>query len=436
MRYTTAEVSIVIQISENRRFLCDPNGEPFFYLADTAWEMLHRLSFEETRFYLQNRVDKGFTAIQTVILAEENGLRDPTPAGEIPLHDLDPTRPNEAYFAHVDRVLELARELGLVLALLPTWGDKWNLKWGGGPVIFTPQNAFIYGQFLGSRYKNAPNLIWVLGGDRTFDTPEQREIIEQMALGIEAGGARQLKTLHPTGGRGSSQDFPDAPWLDFHMWQSGHGRNTPNYAHIAADYARENVKPVLDGEPGYEDHKAGFALENGFLDDYDNRKALYWALFSGACGHTYGCHPVWQMADKHRRPVNHPRRFWHEALDLPGASQIGFARVLHEKWAFLGEEPAPEMVVAQRQNEAGEEMISRHVAAIRARDGAWALLYFTCDDKVEINLESLRGETVRFSWFDPRRGAILEGGAVAKTSAHAFPVPGWGPDWVLILESE
>ena len=92
--------------------------------------MLHRLSFEETRFYLQNRVDKGFTAIQTVILAEENGLRDPTPAGEIPLHDLDPTRPNEAYFAHVDRVLELARELGLVLALLPTWGDKWSLVCG------------------------------------------------------------------------------------------------------------------------------------------------------------------------------------------------------------------------------------------------------------------------------------------------------------------
>ena len=38
-----------------------------------------------------------------------------------------------------------ANSLGLYVGLLPTWGDKWNKKWGVGPEIFTPANAEAYG---------------------------------------------------------------------------------------------------------------------------------------------------------------------------------------------------------------------------------------------------------------------------------------------------
>src|SRR5688572_16130487 len=93
------------RVSDNGRFLLCENGQPFFYLGDTAWELFHRLNREETEEYLQDRAAKGFTVIQAVILAEENGLRVPNRYGALPLEDFDPTRPNEEYFAHVDWVI-------------------------------------------------------------------------------------------------------------------------------------------------------------------------------------------------------------------------------------------------------------------------------------------------------------------------------------------
>lgn len=423
-----------LQISPNGHSLTDETGAPFFYLADTAWELLHRLSFTDADAYLRDRASKGFTTIQTVILAEVDGLRTPNANGDLPLDNLDPTRLNEAYFAHVDAVLERAHELGLVLALLPTWGDKWNHAWGVGPEVFTPHNARIYAEFLGRRYREAPNLIWVLGGDRPIDTSMQREVTEAMAAGLDAGGSTHLKTFHPRGSCGSSQLWPDAEWLDFHMWQSGHTRNQPNFERIAEDYVRTPVKPVLDGEPAYEDHKSGFALENGFLDDYDCRKSLYWALFSGACGHTYGCHPVWQFWEKGRTPINHPRRDWRAAMQLPGAAQMGHARKLHDISPFLRGVPDAGLVVAQPKNKDGEEFKPFHVAAIRAADSSFALFYFPGNSKVEINLVSLGNNPIRARWFDPRSGQIESSETLEATATHAFTAPGWGPDWILILE--
>ncbi len=130
-------------VSENHRFLVFEDGTPFFYLGDTAWELLHRLSKPDAEKYLENRRQKGFTVIQAVALAELDGLNDPNAEGDLPLIDNDPAKPNEKYFAHVDWVIKRAEEKGIFIGLLPTWGDKWNKKWGVGPEIFTPENAKI-----------------------------------------------------------------------------------------------------------------------------------------------------------------------------------------------------------------------------------------------------------------------------------------------------
>ena len=59
-----------LKVSENGRYLVHEDGTPFFFLADTAWELLHRLNREEAEQYLENRRQKGFTVILTVGLAE------------------------------------------------------------------------------------------------------------------------------------------------------------------------------------------------------------------------------------------------------------------------------------------------------------------------------------------------------------------------------
>ena len=72
-------------VSENNRFLIFEDGTPFFWLGDTAWELFHRLTKNEAEQYLKNRLEKGFTVIQAVILAELDGLNIPNTEGEKPL---------------------------------------------------------------------------------------------------------------------------------------------------------------------------------------------------------------------------------------------------------------------------------------------------------------------------------------------------------------
>ena len=178
----------MLKVSDNRRFLVHDNGTPFFYLGDTAWELLHRCTLEETERYLADRAAKRFTVIQAVVLAELDGLHTPNRNGDLPLIDDDPTRPNEAYFAHVDAVVALAASLGLHIGMLPTWGDKWNQKWGVGPEIFTPENARAFGAFLGRRYADAP-IIWIVGGDRPIESETHLQIVRAMAEGLRRGTA-------------------------------------------------------------------------------------------------------------------------------------------------------------------------------------------------------------------------------------------------------
>jgi uncharacterized protein DUF4038 len=33
-----------LKVSDNKRFLVQEDGKPFFYLGDTAWELFHRLT--------------------------------------------------------------------------------------------------------------------------------------------------------------------------------------------------------------------------------------------------------------------------------------------------------------------------------------------------------------------------------------------------------
>lgn len=159
-----------IIVSPNQRFLTTASGEPFFWLGDTAWELFHCLNRAEAEKYLEFRRRQGFNVIQAVVLAEFDGLHTPNANGHLPLLGDDPTRPNEYYFRCMDEVIRLANEKNLYIALLPTWGDKVHGKmWGTGPVIFNDDNAYIYGKYLGKRYRHDPNILWMLGGDRPVD---------------------------------------------------------------------------------------------------------------------------------------------------------------------------------------------------------------------------------------------------------------------------
>ena len=428
-----------LKVSDNKHFLVFEDGTPFFYLGDTGWELFHRLSKKDTEKYLENRRSKGFTVIQAVILAEFDGLNTPNAEGDRPLIGNDPLKPNEPYFRHVDWVVQKAAEKGIFIGMLPTWGDKWNRKWGIGTQIFTPEIAHTYGKFLGERYRNYSNIIWILGGDRPIETELHLQIIEAMAEGLREGDrGAHLISFHPTGGEGSSQYLHNEPWLDFNMRQNGHSPSfTERYFRTYEDYTLEPAKPVIDAEPLYEDHPIDFNPDaNGYSVASDVRRPLYWDLFSGACGHTYGNHSVWQMYAPDRIPINHPLMPWYEAIDQPGAGQMMFGRKLIESRPILTRIPDNSVIVPDAVMTAVPGAGTYRFVATRDSEGSYAMVYAPVGRKFTVRMDVIKRREVTAWWFNPRNGEAKLEGKYPNTGTRSFisPDPGENLDWILVLD--
>ncbi|MFZ4506150.1 MAG: glycoside hydrolase family 140 protein, partial [Fimbriimonas sp.] len=335
-------------------------------------------------------------------------------------------------------VVEEANKRGLYIGFLPTWGDKWNRAWGEGPEVFTPDNAEIYGEWLGKRYRDA-GLIWILGGDRDVTTDDHREINRRMALGLHKGdGGVHLHTWHPMGGRGSAEYFHDAPWLDFNMRQNGHNAAfTGRYDQTKVDYDRTPTKPVVDAEPIYEGHPVDFdQKKQGHSIASDVRRPLYWDLFSGAFGHTYGHHSVWQMFTPSRRPVNDPILPWTEAIDAPGAEQMQYGRWLIESRPFLTRIPDQDILVPDHIRTLVPGSGRYHFAATRDEEGTYAFVYAPVGRSFTVKMSVIKGPSVRAWWYNPRNGEATEIGTFPSEEDREFtpPNPGEYLDWVLVLD--
>lgn len=434
-----------IRVSDNQRFLVTTERTPFFWMGDTAWELFHRLTREEAAFYFAARQRQQFNLIQAVILAEFDGLNTPNVYREHPLHDNDPTQPNEAYFAYVDELIEMAAAHQLYVGLLPTWGDKVNRRqWGEGPIVFDATNAEVYGRYLGERYREHTHIIWILGGDRTAVlekdgiTDDYRSLWRAMAAGIDAGtGGNALMTYHPQGRTTTSTWLHNEPWLDFNMMQSGHGNgpDMPVWEMIEHDYNLTPTKPVLDGEPNYEDHPINpsrpWDPANGHYRDHDVRKQLYRSVFAGGFGVTYGHHSIWQFCGPRNPGFNHTDRTWLEALERPGANQVQYLRALMESRLFLSRIPDQSLILS-KNGERGEQM-----RATRDAHGTYAMIYLPRTRPVEIDLVKLSGDILRAWWYSPRTGQLGHIGKVAKADGgptKLFTPPHDGPDWVLVLD--
>lgn len=435
-----------LKVSENKRFLVKEDGKPFFWLGDTAWELFHRLNREEADRYLAKRSEQGFTIVQAVAIAELDGHKDPNPYGRLPLVGLDPARPattegpDNDYWDHVDYIVKKANSLGIYVGFLPTWGRYWhdNIKENNDKPLFTRANAEAYGEWLGKRYKEA-GVVWILGGDRHIENEEQKEIIRAMARGLEKGdGGRNLMTFHPRGGGSSSAYFHDEAWLDFNMRQNGHvAEFTGRYDQTFADYRRQPAKPVLDGEPIYEDHPVNFNAKNlGHSIGGDVRRTLYWNLFMGAFGHTYGHHSVWQMWQPGRNPINNPLMPWSEAIDQSGAADMHFARKLLEPRPFLTRIPDQSIIVTDRVPTNVPGAGRYQFVATRDEEGTYAMVYAAVARPFKVRMDVIQGKMVKAWWFNPRNGRSQVVGTFSNEGEREFTPPNKGEmlDTVLVLD--
>lgn len=430
--------SRTLGISENRRFFTDQHGKPFFWLADTGWLLFNRLTREEADRYLTDRQQKGFNVVQVMVV---QALRTVNVYGDSALvnHDLSKPKVTDGnafenqeqydYWDHVDYIVGMAAGKGIKIGMVPIWGNA--VKNGKTSAAQTKA----YAQFLAKRYRDRPNIVWINGGDIQGDVVP--EVWEAIGNTLRAEDPNHLITFHPFGRMQSSKWFHDREWLDFNMFQSGHRTyaqdneakdlryGEDNWRYVEADYARKPVKPVLDGEPSYENIWHGLhdkTLPVWTADDV--RRYAYWSVFAGACGFTYGNNGVMQM--RHTQDPKLPS--WEEAINDPGAGQM-----IHLKNLILSKpyfERVPDQSLIAENGERYDRLL-----ATRGTD--YAFVYTWNGRDMKINMGKIGGAKVNASWYDPRTGETKVLGKIENKGIKTFNPPGEvrnGNDWVLVLE--
>jgi hypothetical protein len=448
LEVTAAEKELArLRVSGNKRFLVTADGKPFFWLADTAWGVC-KLPPAQARDYLATRARQGFNVIQV-----SPGLAVTNHAGHRPFVNDAPSSPNEPFWQDLDALVREAAGHGLYVALVPLWGNEYGKAFGTNEAA-----AFAFGQWIGRRYAGQANVLWIVSGEyddinayRLPISAAQTGVLNAAARGLRAAhhGA-QLMTIHPGVARTSSTDFHAEPWLDFNMLQSGHmidstAHGLPeNHTLIGNDYARHPTKPVLDGEPIYEDTPDAVWIVkrvDGPRAGADAvRRKAYWSVFSGACGHTYGHNDVYgfftpafpgQVLSLQTRPSGPGQQGdWREALQAPGATQMRHLRRLIESRPFLTQVPDRSLLVTP------ETSPLEHLAALRGE--GYALVYTPTGKPFRVRLDRLSGREVQARWFDPRTSESQAAGRFAREGEREFTPPGQpraGNDWVLALDN-
>ncbi|MDR1672097.1 MAG: glycoside hydrolase family 140 protein [Bacteroidales bacterium] len=446
-----------LAISANHRFLTTADGTPFLWLGDTGW-LMHKLNREQTEQYLEDRRNKGFNVIQTSVL---HGLGVRNAYGRPAVTDNDASRPavtegndpNDSlqydYWDHLDYAVQLAAQKGIYIAIVPVWGG--NVKSG----MVSRSQAVAYAKFLGERYAACRNVIWMNGGDVMGS--DSTEIWNTIGNTLRQYAPDHLITFHPFGRSRSSEWFHQAQWLDFNMVQSGHrtyeqdpnGIGQDNWRYIEKDYALVPPKPVLDGEPSYENIPHGLHDWNteryahlrpeNFPPDApqplwqaeDVRRYAYWSVLAGACGFTYGHNSIMQMllSDDRLPGAYNAEMLWTDALNAEGATQMQYMKNLILSRPF--EERTPDSSLVANQGEKYD-----HIAAMKGEK--YAFLYTFNGRELQVNMGKIRGNTVKANWYDPRNGTLTDAGTAKNEGVVAFTPPVTeirdGNDWVLILD--
>jgi hypothetical protein len=416
-----ADVMGPIKVSGNGRYFVDRERRPFFWLGDTAWPLFAQYSRSQAEAYLKNRAEKGFTVIQGVLAwGRGTGFESRVPmanaAGEKPWLNDDPTTPNDAYFREVDHLVDFANQHGLILAMLPTWGYYVNdvRKIHAG-------NARVYGRWLGRRYRSAPNIIWINGGDRIATGFE--EVYRELARGLREGdGGAHLITYHPCGWRSSSQYFHNEDWLDFNMIETW-TEWSKIYPAIISDALRIPAKPVVLGEGAYEN---GPEYPQGPITPLIVRRQAWWSFMAGGF-HTYGQNQMWRM-----------EKGWDSTFDTPGAGEVAMMKEIISTLNWW------ELIPDQSVFAAGIGSETTLNTAMRSASGDHVLIYLSSQCTVFVHLDKISAQNCTATWINPTTGARKEAGSflTGNLNGKIFPegrtqhfiTPGHWEDAVLLIE--
>lgn len=427
-----------LQVSANSRYLQHADGTPFFWLGDTGWLLPERLNRDEAAYYLEHCKEAGFNVVQVQTV---NGVPVMNIYGQSSHpYGYDFNRIDQpgvyGYWNHMDHIIDTAEQQGIYIGMVCIWGGL--VKAG----LMDTAQAKAYGTFLANRYKNRPNIIWIIGGDTYGNI--KTEVWDALASTIKSIDKNHLMTFHPFGRTLSTTWFNNATWLDFNMFQSGHrrynqskdytnsllpaGTEEDNWRYVELSHSMSPMRPVIDGEPSYEAIPQGLHdPKEGFWKAEDARRYAYWSVFAGAFGHTYGHNSIMQFLKPGVNAAYGATRLWYDALNDEGYNQMKYLKKLILAFPFFERIP-DQSIIAGKNGEKYERLI-----ATRGED--YLLVYNYTGRTMEINIDKISGKAKKAWWYSPRNGSVTYIGEFKSKTITVKPEGSHtnGNDWVLIV---
>ncbi len=410
-------VNYPVKVSgQNPHVLVDQSGVPFLLQGDCAWALMVTLDHEGVEKYLENRRQKGFNTVVVMLVANHgsiNGGFSENVYGVAPFNiPGDFSTPNESYFTNCDWVIERAAAKGIQVVLAPCYvGYDAAQGWQDEMVANGLVKCRAYGRFVGERYKNRPNLIWLHSGDNG-DT-NYFPLIKEIAAGVAERDPNHLATakLFP---EQSARDFFDGEdWLTLNTTYA-YGINgffdRRVYAKTIEDY---NVAPAL----------ASFLVESTFenehgADAYWVRRQAYWSVLGGSSGQVMGNRDIWPFYTG-----------WETQIDGDASVSMSHLKWLFDRRPWYAMAPDTNVVTSG----SGTFEADDYLTALRHTNGHCVIAYAPTKRNFTVDLGRLSGAQVHAWWFNPRTGRATFSGIFPASGSRVFSPPDFN-DWVLVLE--
>lgn len=410
----------------NPHLLADQNNTPFLLHGDAAWGLMVMLDKAEAEQYLENRRAKGFNTLLVMLIARHIVINNRATAnryGQEPFTTLyDFTTPNPAYFEHVDWVIDRAAQKGIQVLLAPCYVGYYDLEtWQDVMVTNGTNKCRAYGRYLGQRYKDKPNLIWLNYGD-TSD-PAALPFVRELALGILESDTNHLHTAKMYPQESARQFVSGESWFNLNttyaygdewVWRR------KVYDMSLQDY---NATPVMASFL-IESHYEGENTEEvpGGVPPHWVRRQAYWSVLSGSSGQIMGEHHIWPFLTG-----------WQTAMD--SASSVGemFVRKLFDTrpWHAM----VPDQNHGVITSGYGTFTNNNYLTAMRATNGSTVIAYMPSGRTAGVNMSKISGTQARAWWFNPRDGCATDLGTFATSGTNTF-TPSDTNDWVLVLDDD
>jgi hypothetical protein len=305
-----------------------------------------------------------------------------------------------------------------------------------------------FATYLADRYKNTPNIIWILGNDfetwainypgGTTDSAQaatDNGLAQAMMAGIAATDQNHLQTMELNFNISQSQDDPLlTPYVSLTAIYSYY----PTYAETNVGYMAAKTTPVFFLE-GYYEGTIYWNLTPKSLNDLGLRHQAYWVPFSGGlAGYFTGT----QYYDFHDG--------WQNGIRTSAATQMGYFGSFFKSiaWYKLVPDTNHTVVTAGYGTFSGSSVgggvgIGRidtndYATAARADDGSLIVVYAPVSTVLTVDMSKMSG-AVYARWHDPTNNTdqAVAGSPFLNVGTHNFATPGKNfagdPDWILVL---